>query len=84
MLGLRFDCSLVIISMIMIITLCSRDSLSSLFVCQGVLGPSDQLTAVLTVLANDDPYGVFVVSADSRPVITPSAFTGNFHTTSTF
>jgi len=45
---------------------------------QGVLGLSEKLTANLTVLASDDPYGVFIVSADNRPIVTPSAFVGEF------
>jgi len=45
---------------------------------QGVLGLSEKLTANLTVLASDDPYGVFIVSADNRPIVTPSAFIGEF------
>jgi len=46
------------------------------------LGSSDKLVANLTVLASDDPYGVFIFSADSRPIDTPSAFTSklvSFH-----
>ena len=43
---------------------------------QGVLGSSDKLTANLTILASDDPYGVFIVSANGRPVVTQSADTG--------
>ena len=43
---------------------------------QGMLGLSEQLTANLTVLASDDPYGVFMISVDNRPVVTPSAFIG--------
>ena len=41
------------------------------------MGSAERLTASLTVLASDDPYGVFVVASDSRRVDTPSAFTGN-------
>ena len=44
---------------------------------QGVLGPSAKLTANLTIHASDDPYGVFVIPTENRPVLTPSAFTGN-------
>ena len=40
------------------------------------MGLPETLTANLTVLASDDPYGVFIVSADNRPVVTPSAFIG--------
>jgi len=45
---------------------------------QGALGLSEKLTANLTVLASDEPYGVFIISADNRPIVVPSAFTGNF------
>lgn len=44
---------------------------------QGILAmASSKLTANLTVLASDDPYGVYIVSTDSRLINTPSAFTG--------
>ena len=44
---------------------------------QGELGPAEKLTANLTILASDDPYGVFVIADENRPIHTPSAFTGN-------
>ena len=44
---------------------------------QGALGPTEKLTADLTILASDDPYGVFIIPSDNRPIVTPSAFTGN-------
>ena len=52
--------------------------IDTIFFAQGALGLLEKQTANLTVLASDDPYGVFIVSANNRPVVTPSAFIGDF------
>ena len=36
----------------------------------GQLGQPDKTTATLTILANDDPYGVFVFELQSRSITT--------------
>ena len=35
---------------------------------QGSLGESDKLLSKVTVLANDNPYGVYVISSSARPL----------------
>ena len=36
----------------------------------GQLGRPDKTTATLTILANDDPYGVFIFESRSRSITT--------------
>ena len=47
---------------------------------QGALGDASKLSATLTVLANDDPYGQYVISATNRPSKTREANTGQYIT----
>ncbi len=46
----------------------SVQMMSHLVYWQGSLGETDKLISKVTVLANDDPYGVYVISTASRPL----------------
>ena len=35
---------------------------------QGSLGEPEKLISKVTVLANDDPYGVYIISSSARPL----------------
>lgn len=53
-------------------------------ILQGGLGDSSKLVSVLTILANDDPYGLFLIPDVQRPIRIEESFTSKLPIISRF